>query len=71
MQKRQRSTKRARPARDKNDRRSADREEHLDRLLDEALAATFPASDPVSTLTPEETPSDSKPPKMRRHFASV
>lgn len=23
---------------------------HIERLLDEALAATFPASDPVSTL---------------------
>jgi hypothetical protein len=29
---------------------------HLDRLLDEALAGTFPASDPVSTLVSEERP---------------
>lgn len=70
MHKRQRSTKRARPARDRNGPRSADREEHLERLLDEALAATFPASDPVSTLTPEETLPDSKPRKMRGHASA-
>lgn len=70
MHKRQLSTKRARPAREKNDRRSPDRAEHLERLLDEALAATFPASDPVSTLTPEETPPDSKARKMRGHASA-
>jgi hypothetical protein len=42
---------------------------HLDDLLDAALAATFPASDPVSTLVSETkapepaTPADDTPPE--------
>jgi hypothetical protein len=35
---------------------AADRE-HMEKLLDRALADTFPASDPVSTLMPDPTPS--------------
>lgn len=31
---------------------------HLDRMLDEALQETFPASDPISTLTPDTPPRD-------------
>jgi ABC-type phosphate transport system ATPase subunit len=31
---------------------------HRDRLLDEALAATFPCSDPVATLTIDEPADD-------------
>ena len=27
---------------------------HVDRMLDDALAETFPASDPVSTLVPDD-----------------
>jgi hypothetical protein len=30
--------------------------EHVDQLLDRALADTFPASDPVSSLVPEPVP---------------
>jgi hypothetical protein len=46
---------------------------HLDDLLDAALAATFPASDPVSTLacetkdpepaTPADIPCEDEPPE--------
>lgn len=32
--------------------------EHVEGLLDDALAGTFPASDPVSTLVPEVEPTD-------------
>jgi hypothetical protein len=32
--------------------------EHVESLLDGALADTFPASDPVSTLVPDPSPSE-------------
>lgn len=32
--------------------------EHVEGLLDDALAGTFPASDPVSTLVPEVEPTE-------------
>jgi hypothetical protein len=35
---------------------AAQADAHLERLLDEALADTFPASDPVSTLIQDEPP---------------
>jgi hypothetical protein len=45
---------------------AADRE-HVESLLDRALADTFPASDPVSTLVPDPSPlrpsSDVRSPK--------
>ncbi len=31
------------------------RDQHLEELLDEALAATFPASDPVALTAPRES----------------
>ena len=34
-----------------------DYREHVESLLDRALADTFPASDPVSTLLPDPSPS--------------
>jgi hypothetical protein len=46
--------------------RSGDQHAHLERLLDEALAATFPASDPVSSLVHEELSREPKPGKKRR-----
>jgi hypothetical protein len=67
MHKRQHRTKAAArsPDRPHTD-RSADRQAHIDQLLDEALAATFPASDPVSTLAPEEPSLDRKQTRHRR-----
>ena len=38
------------------DKRGDIRDAHIDRLLDDALAGTFPASDPVSTLVPDQSP---------------
>ena len=38
---------------------SAENREHVESLLDRALADTFPASDPVSTLMPDPSPSKS------------
>ncbi len=35
--------------------------EHIESLLDHALADTFPASDPVSTLGPDPSPSQPSP----------
>jgi hypothetical protein len=43
--------------------RAAQATAHRDRLLDEALAATFPCSDPVATLTVDE-PADDLPETM-------
>lgn len=34
---------------------------HEERLLDQALADTFPCSDPVSTLTIDEAPEPTEP----------
>lgn len=34
--------------------RRSDHDAHINRLLDAALADTFPASDPVSSLVPDE-----------------
>jgi len=38
---------------------SSENREHVDSLLDRALADTFPASDPVSTLMPDPSPAKS------------
>jgi hypothetical protein len=46
------------PGAQRRPRKRVDRD-HLDRLLDRALADSFPASDPVSTLIPEEPPASS------------
>jgi hypothetical protein len=46
--------KRRQPAQKLEEQRPTSEEEHLDRLLDEALKATFPASDPIS-ITPAES----------------
>lgn len=35
-------------------------EDHMDRMLDQALEATFPASDPISLYMPEIDVADEK-----------
>jgi hypothetical protein len=55
MRKTQGNLKRAREKRGENGHVATSAAAHLDRLLDDALAASFPASDPVSTLAHDET----------------
>jgi hypothetical protein len=40
---------------------------HLDELLDKALADTFPASDPVSSLSPDEPDPNDSPQSASRN----
>jgi hypothetical protein len=62
MRKNQRQSNPARQKRGENGHDATSAAAHLDRLLDDALAASFPASDPVSTLAHDETqPAPSSP----------
>ena len=69
MPKSQRTSKPAPRKGKRNVQDTARTDPHLETLLDDALAATFPASDPVSTLALNDTPPAPSGPQARARDA--